>query len=90
MINLNSPIIPIPAITYSLDDEVFINTDDEGNIIGEPYSYNEYIERVKSYSGINEELLGPMNDENREGSPYGNSSSNFKIEYTTATTAYKS
>jgi hypothetical protein len=36
---------------YGLDDKIFQPTDDEGNVIGEPYSYNDHIKRMN--------LLGP-------------------------------
>lgn len=43
---------------YHPDDKVFKYVDEEGNEIGDPYSYNEWIEKIKSFSCVNEELLG--------------------------------
>lgn len=51
------PIIPSP-FPFDVNDKIFSCTDDEGNIIGEPYSYNDFIQEIKDISGINEELLG--------------------------------
>ncbi len=51
------PIIP-PPIPFKLDEKIFQYVDDEGNQIGEPYSYNDWIKQIEAISGVNEELLG--------------------------------
>jgi len=51
-------IIP-PPLPYALDDKIFNYTDEEENIISDPYSYNDWIQKIKDISGVNEELLGP-------------------------------
>lgn len=51
------PITPAP-LPYELDDKIFYYTDEEGNKIGDPYSYNDHIAMLNSISGVNEELLG--------------------------------
>jgi hypothetical protein len=50
-------IIPSP-IPFKLDEKIFHYTDDKGNQIGEPYSYNDWIKQIEAISGVNEELLG--------------------------------
>lgn len=52
-------ITPLP-LPFHPDDKIFQIVDDEGNIMGEPYSHNDWIAMVESISGINEELLGKM------------------------------
>jgi len=51
------PIIAIP-LPYSVDEKIFNRTDEDGEVIGKPYSYNEWIEEIKNISGVNESLLG--------------------------------
>lgn len=51
------PIIP-PKLPYELDEKIFYPTNDEGEIIGEPYSYNDWVNKIKMISGVNEDLLG--------------------------------
>ena len=51
-------IIP-PALPFSLDKKIFQCTDPEtGEIIGEKYSYNDWLQEIKNISGVNEDLLG--------------------------------
>lgn len=50
-------ITPLP-LPFSQDAKIFNCIDDEGNVIGEPYSYNDWIQKIEDISGINEELLG--------------------------------
>lgn len=50
-------IIP-PSFPYDLDAKIFCFHDEEGNPIGEPYSYNDKLKALKDISGINNELLG--------------------------------
>lgn len=51
------PITP-PKCPFNLDDMIFYIKDDEGNPIGEPYSYNQFIEELHAISGVNEDFLG--------------------------------
>jgi hypothetical protein len=49
-------IIP-PPLPFSLDEKIFVVTDEEtGEAIGEPYSYNDFIQTIKDISGINPDL----------------------------------
>ncbi len=50
-----------PNLPFNLDEKIFNYTDEEGNIIGEPYSYNDWIQKIIDMSGVNEELLCPYN-----------------------------
>lgn len=56
----NALIMPIspPNPPFGDDDKIFNQTDDEGNIIGGPYSYNEFVQKLKDVSGVNEDLMG--------------------------------
>lgn len=54
-------IIPAP-LPFSLYDKIFCYTDEEGNEIGEKYSYNDWILKFHNMSGISEELLGRSDD----------------------------
>ena len=49
------PINPIPT-PFGLNDKIFHRCDEEGNEIGEPYSYNEWIQKFKDISGVNKEF----------------------------------
>ena len=53
-------ILPIepPKLPFDMDDKIFNMTDDEGNIIGEPYSMNEWHKQIKDISGVSEDLCG--------------------------------
>jgi hypothetical protein len=51
------PINPVPT-SFALDDKIFNICDEEGNQIGEPYSYNDHIKKIKSISGVNPDLMG--------------------------------
>ena len=50
-------IIP-PNFPYGLDDKIFLSMDENGALIGEPFSYNDLLKRLENISGINEEFLG--------------------------------
>ncbi len=50
-------IIPC-ALPFGLDDKIFYNIDEEGNPIGEPYSYNDSVQLINSISGVNNDLCG--------------------------------
>lgn len=45
---------PLP---FDLNDKIFCNYDDDGVILGETYSYNDFIKEILDISGINEDLL---------------------------------
>ena len=50
---------PIP-FPFDLDDKRFHRVDEEtGEEIGEPYSYNDWLNEIRNISGVNEDLLGP-------------------------------
>ena len=55
------PIVP-QNLPYNLDDKIFYNTDDEGNIIGDKYSYNDQIKWLENISGVSKEFLGPKDE----------------------------
>ncbi len=49
-------VLPLP---FNQDDKIFFPIDQEtGEIIGDPYSFNDFIQKINDISGINEELLG--------------------------------
>lgn len=52
------PIIYIPP-PFDLDDKIFYYSNENGDSIGEPYSYNEWLKIIESISGVNPDLLGP-------------------------------
>ncbi len=56
-------ILQIPALPFpcGLDDKVMQDYDEDGPI-GKPYSYNDYIKKIESISGVSEELMGSCND----------------------------
>lgn len=58
--NPNDEILEIIPCTspFKTDEKIFFVLDEEGNISGEKYSLDEWIEIIKNISGINEELLG--------------------------------
>jgi hypothetical protein len=58
MNNDTQEIIPI-SLPFDTDDKIFTTFDEKGNIMEEPYSYNEFIQMFKDISGVSEELLGP-------------------------------
>jgi hypothetical protein len=47
-----------PPLPFDPDKKIFFQTDDEGNVIGAPYSYNEWVQRLNDISGVDEEMLG--------------------------------
>lgn len=54
------PLITLP-LPFNADDKIFYCVDeDTEEIIGKPYSYNDFLQKIHSISGINEELLGPV------------------------------
>ena len=53
-LNIDSLISP-----FDLDENIFHFSDDDGNIIGESYSYNDLIQEIKNISRVNADLLGP-------------------------------
>ncbi len=57
---MNNEILSIipPPLPFSLNEKLFQSCDDEGNPIGEKYSYNDFILEIENISGINEDLLG--------------------------------
>jgi len=50
-------IIPT-ELPFSLDDKIFVDTDDEGNVLGLPYSYNDFLKNIEDISGVSEDLMG--------------------------------
>jgi len=49
--------IPAP-LPFSVDKKIFFITDEEtGETIGEPYSYNDFIQNIKDISGVNLDFL---------------------------------
>lgn len=51
------PIISLP-LPFNTSDKIFSVTDENGNIIGDKYSYDDFIQEIKDISGVNPELLG--------------------------------
>ena len=49
--------IILTRLPFSMDDKIFMCSD-EGEPIGEPYSYNEWLEMIKDISVVSEDLLG--------------------------------
>lgn len=46
-------------LPFKPDDKIFNCVDeDTGEIIGEPYNLNDWCQKIKDISGVNEELLG--------------------------------
>ena len=50
-------IIPF-SLPFDPDDNIFSTHDDEGNEIGPPYSYNDFVKEIMKISGVSEDLLG--------------------------------
>lgn len=50
----NNDILFIEALPfpYDPDAKMFNSYDEEGNVIGEPFSYNEWIQHIKDISGV--------------------------------------
>lgn len=46
-----------PTLPYGLDEKIFHDTDEDGNTIEPPYSYNDFLERIKNISGVNSDLF---------------------------------
>lgn len=57
ILGINS--LPLP---YKLDAKIFHNFDEDGNIIGEPFSYNDMIKEIENISGVNIDLLGKSDE----------------------------
>lgn len=57
---MSEEILEIPELhlAISMDDKIFNCWDDEGNVIGEPYSYNDWLQMIRDTSGVNEQLMG--------------------------------
>ncbi len=51
------PIEPIP-LPFELDAKIFQASDENGEPIGELYSYNDFIKKIVDISGVNPEFLG--------------------------------
>lgn len=45
-------------LPFNRDDKIFVYTDEYGNIVGDNYSYNDWINQIKNMSGINQDLMG--------------------------------
>lgn len=50
--------IILPNFPVDLDEKIFISVDEDGEEIGEPYSYNEFIDGIIDISGLDYKLLG--------------------------------
>ena len=50
-------ISPIP-LPFDADGKIFCSCDDDGNQIGEKYSYNDFMNEIESISGLSEKLFG--------------------------------
>ncbi len=48
------PVNPLP-LPFNEDDKIFSYLDDEGQVISEPYSYNDWIQEIKNISGVNQD-----------------------------------
>ena len=48
----------IPDMPFDPDDKIFHYTDDQGDEIGDPYCYNDWLKEIEKISGVNDELLG--------------------------------
>lgn len=58
------PIIPLPLFFgMELDDKIFYPCDNEGNSIGEPYSYNDWLKMTQDILGVNPDLIGSIDRE---------------------------
>jgi len=55
---VDDEILPIEPPPFNMNDKIFNMTDDEGNIIGEPFSGNDMYQLIKAISGVNEDLCG--------------------------------
>ncbi len=51
-----------PHLPFSLDEKVFQVYDEDGEPIGQPHSYNDFIKQINNISGVNPDLLGYKND----------------------------
>jgi len=50
-------IIPV-ILPFGCDAKIFSNTDEDGNIVGPPFSYNDFIQACKDIAGVSEDLMG--------------------------------
>jgi len=59
-IDINDEILQIipPNTPFSLEEKIFYSCDEDGEPIGEPYSYNDFIKKIEDISGVNPEFLG--------------------------------
>jgi hypothetical protein len=46
------------ALPYGLDDKIFHCVDEDGEVIGEAYSYNDWVQEIEDISGVSVDLLG--------------------------------
>lgn len=54
------PIIPLPLpLNFNPDAKIFNIVDEETDEILETYSYNDWLQWIKDFSGVIEELMGP-------------------------------
>lgn len=53
---LELPPYPFP---FNPDAKDYYYVNEDGEVAGEPYSYNDLLARLKAISGVNEELMGP-------------------------------
>lgn len=52
-----------PKFPIDLDAKVFQSHDEDGNPIGEKYSYNDFVKQIEDISGVSKELLGMPNED---------------------------
>jgi hypothetical protein len=58
------PIVPLPVpLNFDPDAKIFNIVDEETDEILETYSYNDWLQRIKDFSGVNEDLMGPSNED---------------------------
>ena len=51
-------VTPLP-LPFNLDDTIFNYTDQEtGEMLGGPYSYNDWLKIIQNISGVTPDLLG--------------------------------
>lgn len=56
------PIVPL-SLPFNTNDKIFnIVNEETDEIIGEPYSFNDFLQKIHDISGINEDLLGPIKE----------------------------
>ena len=50
---------------FEPDEQIFYLTDEEGNRIGDPYSYNEWFKMINDVCGQNDELMERYADKSK-------------------------